>query len=88
MWGLATKISEALAISGVGWVLTGFGYRANVAQTAHSLFGIRLFFGPIPGIVILVTLQLLFLYPITRQKQAEIRRKLQKMDGEAEGETV
>ncbi|MFW5714737.1 MAG: MFS transporter, partial [Brevefilum sp.] len=25
IWGLATKISEALAIAGVGWVLTGFG---------------------------------------------------------------
>ncbi len=88
VWGLATKISEALAIAGVGWVLTGFGYQANVAQSAQSLFGIRLFFGPIPGIVILVTLPLLFLYPINRQKHAEIRRKLQQMDGESEGEAA
>ena len=86
VWGLATKISEALAIAGVGWVLTGFGYKANVAQTATSLFGIRLFFGPIPAIVILITLPLLIWYPITRKKHAEIRAKLEAMDAVAESE--
>ncbi|NMB61587.1 MAG: MFS transporter [Chloroflexi bacterium] len=80
IWGLATKISEALAISGIGWMLTGFGYVANVAQTEHSLFGIRLFFGPIPAIVILVMLPMLIWYPITRKKHAEIRAKLEKME--------
>ena len=77
VWGLATKISEALAIAGVGWVLTGFGYEANAAQTSQSLFGIRLFFGPIPGLVILVTLPLLIWYPITREKHARIRKQLE-----------
>jgi GPH family glycoside/pentoside/hexuronide:cation symporter len=85
IWGLATKISEALAISGIGWMLTGFGYVANVAQTERSLFGIRLFFGPIPGIVILVTLPLLIWYPINRKKHAEIREKLEKMENSEEG---
>ncbi len=85
IWGLATKISEALAISGIGWMLTGFGYVANVAQTERSLFGIRLFFGPIPGVVILVTLPLLIWYPINRKKHAEIREKLEKMENSEEG---
>jgi len=88
VWGLATKISEAFAIAGVGWVLTGFGYMPNVTQTAHSLFGIRLFFGPIPGIVILITLPLLFLYPLTRKKHTEIRRTLEAQDAEKEVETA
>ena len=86
VWGLATKISEAFAIAGVGWVLTGFGYQANVAQTAKSLLGIRLFFGPIPAIVILVTLPLLIWYPLNRKKHAEIRAKLEAMDAAAESE--
>jgi len=86
VWGLSTKLSEALAIAGVGWVLTGFGYEANVAQTARSLLGIRLFFGPIPGIAILVTLPLLFLYPLTRKKHNELRRKLEIMDAEEKEE--
>ncbi|MDO9122314.1 MAG: MFS transporter, partial [Anaerolineaceae bacterium] len=41
VWGLATKISEALALAGVGWMLTGFGYVANVAQSSQALLGIR-----------------------------------------------
>ena len=39
VWGLATKISEALALAGVGWVLTGFGYMPNIAQTTAGPFG-------------------------------------------------
>jgi GPH family glycoside/pentoside/hexuronide:cation symporter len=82
VWGLATKISEAVAIAGVGWILTGFGYKANVAQSTQSLLGIRLFFGPIPGIIILLTLPLLIWYPITRKKHAEIQAQLALMDDE------
>jgi GPH family glycoside/pentoside/hexuronide:cation symporter len=84
IWGLATKISEALAIAGVGWVLTGFGYQPNIDQTMQSLFGIRLFFGPVPGIVILLTLPLLIWYPITRQRHAAIRAQLEQQDAEKE----
>jgi glycoside/pentoside/hexuronide:cation symporter, GPH family len=80
VWGLATKFSEALALAGVGWMLTGFGYVANVEQTAHSLLGIRLFFGVIPAICIFIALPLLFKYPITRKKHAEIRARLEAMD--------
>ena len=86
VWGLATKISEAFAIAGVGWVLSGFGYKANVAQTATSLLGIRLFFGPIPAIVILISLPLLIWYPLNRKKHAEIQAKLEVMDTAAEAE--
>ncbi len=80
VWGLATKISEALALAVVGWVLTGFGYVANVEQTARSLLGIRLFFGIVPAICIFIALPFLFKYPITRQKHAEVRAQLEAMD--------
>lgn len=80
VWGLATKISEALALAGVGWMLTGFGYVPNVEQTAHSLLGIRLFFGVVPAVCIFVALPFLFKYPITRKSHAEVRAKLEAMD--------
>jgi len=79
IWGLSTKISEAIALAAVGWILTGFGYVANVEQTAHALLGIRLFFGLIPAGIIFISLPLLFKYPITRQKHAEIKAKLVSM---------
>ncbi|HWQ46186.1 MAG TPA: MFS transporter [Longilinea sp.] len=80
VWGLATKFSEALAIAMVGWILTGFGYVANVEQTVTSLLGIRLFFGPIPAVVILAALPLLIWYPITRKSHAKVRAELDARD--------
>ena len=80
VWGLATKISEALALAAVGWILTGFGYMPNVAQTPHALLGIRLFFGLIPALLIFIALPLLFKYPITRKSHTEVRRKLEAID--------
>lgn len=88
VWGLATKISEALAISGVGWILTGFGYQPNIDQTTRSLFGIRLFFGPVPALVIFITLPLLIWYPITRKKHLKIREELEKNSTGNFGEDV
>jgi GPH family glycoside/pentoside/hexuronide:cation symporter len=94
VWGLATKISEALALTAVGWVLTGFGYVPNVEQTTHSLLGIRLFFGLIPAVIIFISLPLLFRYPITRKSHAVVRAKLDAMEaaetaaGEAPTRTI
>jgi GPH family glycoside/pentoside/hexuronide:cation symporter len=86
VWGLATKISEALALAAVGWILTGFGYQPNVEQTSTALFGIRLFFGFIPAACIFITLPFLFKYPITRKTHAAVRARLEAMDAAAKAE--
>jgi GPH family glycoside/pentoside/hexuronide:cation symporter len=83
VWGLVTKVSEALALVTVGWILTGFGYVPNVEQTSQALLGIRLFFGLIPAAIIFMALPLLFKFPITRQSHAAIRAKLDAMDASA-----
>jgi GPH family glycoside/pentoside/hexuronide:cation symporter len=76
VWGLALKISEALGLVVSGWVLQLYGYQANVEQSAHTLLGIRLFFGPIPGLFFVLALPLLIWYPITRKTHAEMRERL------------
>lgn len=73
VWGLVTKLSEALAIATSGWILTGFGYVPNVAQTEFARLGIRLFFGPVPAVLILLALPLLIWYPITRKSHAAMQ---------------
>lgn len=80
VWGFATKVSEALAIAVIGWMLTGFGYVANVAQTPQALLGIRLFFCILPAVLIFGSLPFLLKYPITRKGHAEVRAKLEQMD--------
>ena len=80
VWGLATKISEALALAAVGWILTGFGYVPNIEQTPQALLGIRLFFGLIPAGIIFISLPLLFKYPVTRKSHNEVRKQLDALD--------
>jgi GPH family glycoside/pentoside/hexuronide:cation symporter len=77
VWGLATKLSDALGIAASGWVLQLYDYLPNVAQSSHTLSGIRLFFGPVPLLFFALALPLLIRYPITRQSHAELRRKLE-----------
>ncbi len=77
VWGLATKISDALGIAATGWVLGLSGYIPNVEQSAQTLFNIRLFFGPVPLILFFLSLPLLIRYPITRASHAKMRKELE-----------
>lgn len=89
VWGLATKISEAIAIASTGWLLSMYHYVPNVEQSASTLFGIRLFFGPIPAFFMLVSLPLLIWYPINRVAHNKIRESLRvKGLSEQQGETI
>jgi glycoside/pentoside/hexuronide:cation symporter, GPH family len=63
--------------------LTGFGYVPNIAQTPLALLGIRLFFGPIPAMIILVSLPLLIWYPISRKSHEAIRAQLDSQEAAA-----
>ncbi|MBN1139389.1 MAG: MFS transporter [Anaerolineae bacterium] len=84
VWGLATKLSEALGIAASGWVLQLYHYAPNVEQSADTLLGIRLFFGPVPLIFFVIALPLLIWYPITRAAHAEMRNRLAAMEAEVE----
>jgi GPH family glycoside/pentoside/hexuronide:cation symporter len=77
VWGLTTKLSDALGIAATGWVLQLFGYLPNVEQSTQTLLGIRLFFGPVPLLFLALALPLLIRYPITRRTHAELRRELE-----------
>ncbi len=84
VWGLATKISEALALAVVGWMLTAFAYTPNIPQSESTLLGIRIFFALIPAALIFISLPFLFKFPITRKSHAIVRAKLDAMDAAAQ----
>jgi GPH family glycoside/pentoside/hexuronide:cation symporter len=77
MWNFITKFTNAFGIAVAGWSLALFGYVANVEQTPHALFGIRLFFGPVSAIVIFIALPLLIWYPITRKTHLKLLAELE-----------
>ncbi|NLG26760.1 MAG: MFS transporter [Chloroflexi bacterium] len=76
VWGLTLKISEALGLAASGWILELYGYVPNVEQSARTLQGLRLFFGPVSGLFIALSLPLLIWYPITRARHAAIRAQI------------
>ena len=77
MWQFLGKFTGALGIAASGWALKLFGYVANQPQqTERALLGIRLFFGPVPAIVLILSLPLLIWYPITRKTHAELVKKI------------
>ena len=89
VWGLATKISEAIAIASTGWLLALYEYVPNVEQTTSTLFGIRLFFGPVPAFFMIIALPLLFWYPLNRAAHQKIRQQLhEKGLSEQSGEII
>jgi GPH family glycoside/pentoside/hexuronide:cation symporter len=80
VWALLTKLTDALGVAVGGWALALFGYVPNMVQTDMARLGIRLFFGLIPSIAIILSLPLLIWYPITRKSHAELRRSLEAVD--------
>jgi GPH family glycoside/pentoside/hexuronide:cation symporter len=81
VWAFLTKFTGALGIAVSGWALDLFGYVPNVLQTDQARLGIRLFFGPVPAIAILINLPLLIWYPITRASHRTLREELEAHPG-------
>ncbi len=85
VWGFTFKLTQALGIAASGWVLHLSGYvQGAAAQSAQTLFGIRLFIGPVPLLVFALALPLLIWYPITRATHAEVRARLAAQEAAAE----
>ncbi|MCX7029249.1 MAG: MFS transporter [Spirochaetes bacterium] len=76
MWAFLGKFTGALGIAVSGWALKLFGYMANQPQTPRALLGIRLFFGPVPAVVLIASLPLLVWYPITRASHAKMLERI------------
>lgn len=69
-----TTVSGAFGIAMVGW----FGFDATASdQTVWGGFGIRLAFAGLPALGFAVSAPLLWWFPITRARQAEIRAAIQ-----------
>ncbi len=66
------KLTTALGGSSAAWLLDLFGFKANIAQTQHTLFGVRFLFSVVPVVAFAIALPLLISYPITRQKHDQL----------------
>ena len=73
---LLRKCAFAAAAGGVGVGLWLIGYREQAAQSAETLFGLKLLFAGPPTALVLAALWVFRRFPLTRARQREVRRRL------------
>ncbi|RJP69040.1 MAG: MFS transporter [Candidatus Abyssobacteria bacterium SURF_17] len=78
IWTLIRKGSIGGAYLIISAVLELIGYAPNVEQTDLSLLGIRLLFGPIPSVLLIIGMLIFLKYPITKQVHRELLQKIAK----------
>ena len=74
LFGLKAGLSLGGAIA--GWLLSGYGYRANVAQTVEAQYGIRMTISVFPSALFLVVIACLVVYPIGKNLNLRIQDEL------------
>lgn len=83
------KMGLALGLFISGWALELSGYinataeNPNPVQPESALFALRVLIGPVSAVVLLLSFVAVYLYPITREKHAQIRAELQKRAGKS-----
>jgi GPH family glycoside/pentoside/hexuronide:cation symporter len=74
LFGLKTGLSLGGALA--GWLLSGFGYRANAVQTPEALRGIRMTISVFPAIFFGIVIVCLLCYKIGKNLNIEIQDEL------------
>jgi len=74
MFSLKAGLSLGGALA--GWLLSGYGYVPNVAQTAKALFGIRMTISVYPAILYFFIVICLFFYGISKKLNIQIQDEL------------
>jgi glycoside/pentoside/hexuronide:cation symporter, GPH family len=76
--GIIIGLKVGLAIGGAlaGSLLNGYGYVANVAQTAHAQFGIRMITSIYPAVFLGIAAIVLFFYQINKSTEIQMQNEL------------
>ena len=72
----AQKLASSVALFAVGAFLGWSGYTANMVQTESALIAIRVLFGPVPAVLLVLSIVCALFYPITREVHAKVRGEL------------
>jgi len=80
---LAQKVAASVAIPLSLLVLDATGYRANAAaQPASTVHGIQVLTGPVPAALLCAGIVFALLYPLGRERHAQIRAELEERRAE------
>jgi len=80
-WIVKLGMAAALAIGGVLLNVTGFDVALGGAQSAETLFMMRVFDVALPVVGSAIAIWMIAIYPITEQKAHEVREELERRRG-------
>lgn len=69
---MAQKFGWTIGGATTGWLLALYGFKANVAQTASSLEGIKMMVSFLPAVGAAIAVLIIFFYPLHEQKMTEV----------------
>jgi len=76
VWSLAVKfiaaVGQGLAFTTLAWI----GFEAKGSNSPDEIFGLRVFYSAGPMVLYVIALLLVWGYPITSKRHAELRREL------------
>jgi GPH family glycoside/pentoside/hexuronide:cation symporter len=87
----ALKLGIALGVSAQQWILSLYGYEANVEQTEQGLLGIRMIMSVYPAIFAFAGMIFMIFYPLGKKDMEQIETDLverRRQRGELEPEVV
>jgi GPH family glycoside/pentoside/hexuronide:cation symporter len=64
IWTFIAKVGQSLSVFLSGVILSAGGYIADAAQSASSIFSIRLIIGPIPAVIFIAAIIVIQFYPL------------------------
>jgi GPH family glycoside/pentoside/hexuronide:cation symporter len=76
IWTLVMKVAAAVASGAVGVALQAIGYVPNAEQTASTILGIKILYGPVPALFMLAALVVFQRFPLTRARHEEVQAAL------------
>ena len=74
---MSQKIGWTIGGALSGWLLAVFGFEANIAQSEGSLLGIRLMISVIAAAGALLSVVVMYFYPLTEDRMQEIESELE-----------
>ena len=75
-------IGWAIGTALTGWLLSVFGFKANIVQSPETINGIKLFLSFLPAIACIISAVFIFFYPLYEKKVMKMNIELdeKKMD--------
>lgn len=80
---MSQKFGWAIGSALTGWLLAYFGFKANQAQSAETINGIKMFMSFLPAVGTVLSVIFISLYPLSEKKMKEIVSELEVKRSEA-----